>query len=423
MKNSLHGHSRGYATLKPFKLADIGEGIAEVELLQWFIKEGDMIEEFDSICEVQSDKATVEIKSPFNGRVKKLYYELSDMAKVGSVLCDIEIEGDVKQVENEPITPQTPKYLINENEEVTNEIHVKGKIIKVLATPAVRYLAKQNNINLADIIGTGKDKRVTKGDILKYIEGKTSSPISPKVSSIPVYTPGESRVEKLKGFPKAMAKKMEESLSIPHFGYCEEVVLNSLIELRQKLKPIAESQGVKLSYMPFIIKACSLALKKHPILNSSIDKELTEITYHASHNIGVAVDTPTGLVVPNIKNVQNLTVIQIAEELQRLAQLAKENKLPPQDLTGGTFTISNIGTIGGTYAKPVLVVPEVCIGAIGRLQKVPRFDENDNVVPTNIIQFSWSADHRVVDGATMAHFSNKVKQYLETPGSMILDSM
>lgn len=416
--------TRTYAT-KPFKLADIGEGIAEVELLQWFIKEGDKIEEFDSICEVQSDKATVEIKSPFNGQVKKLYYSVSDIAKVGSILCDIDVEGGAQEVEEAPSTQSSGSVTQQkvESEEVTNDISVKGKTLKVLATPAVRFLAKQKNINLADIQGTGKDRRVTKGDILQYIERLSQGSTPRPTTSTPEYVPGEKRVEKLKGYAKAMAKKMEESLSIPHFGYCEEIVMNALVDLRKDLKPIAEKEGVKLSYMPFIIKACSLALKKHPILNSSINKELTEITYHGSHNIGVAVATPTGLVVPNIKNVQNLSVMEIASELQRLANLAKDNKLPPQDLTGGTFTISNIGTIGGTYAKPVLVVPEVCIGAIGRLQKVPRYDKNDNVVPTHIIQFSWSADHRVVDGATIANFSNQVKQYIERPGSMILDSM
>lgn len=416
---------RNYATVKPFKLADIGEGIAEVEVLQWFIKVGDQVNEFDPICEVQSDKATVEIKSPFEGVIKRIYYEISDMAKVGSALCDIEVKSsqkdsnEVVEIESQPATQKKEK-----SEEVLNDIVFKGKVLKVLATPAVRFLAKQNNINLTDLTGTGKDGRVTKGDIIEFLEGKTK-PKSFEVSkpeTVSKYVPGESKVVKLKGYARAMAKKMEESLLIPHFGYCEEIAMDELMKLRLQLKPIFESKGVKLSNLPFIIKICSLALKEYPILNSSINKELTEITYHGSHNIGIAVDTPTGLVVPNIKNVQDLSIFEIAQELQRILELAQANKIPPQDLAGGTFSLSNIGKIGGTYAKPVVVLPEVCIGALGKIQTLPRFDEKGNVVPVNIMQFSWSADHRAVDGASMASFSNKIKQYIENPGFIVMDT-
>jgi 2-oxoisovalerate dehydrogenase E2 component (dihydrolipoyl transacylase) len=427
-------YRRSYATVEPFKLADIGEGIAEVEMIQWFVKVGDRVEEFDKICEVQSDKATVEIKAPKEGVITKLYHEVGAMAKVGAPLVDFSVDGvasaevqevvSTKAVSNGDIKNAVKSQTVHESLE--NEISVRGKTLKVLATPAVRHLAYQHKISLSTVEGSGKDGRVTKADLLDVVNGKTKKPqvasvpssSSPRLSS----SAPQDRVEKLKGYNKAMVKKMTESLSIPHFGYCDEVVMDELVKLRKDLKSMAEKKGVKLSYMPFIIKACSLGLKNYPILNSSLSSDHTEVIYHGSHNIGVAVDTPTGLVVPNIKNVQDLTLFEVAEELNRLIELAKINKLPPSDLSGGTFSLSNIGAIGGTYAKPVLVVPEVCIGAIGKMQTIPRFDAKGQVYPANIVQFSWSADHRVVDGASMANFFNQVKFYLEHPSAMIMDT-
>lgn len=420
-------------------MADIGEGIAEVELIQWFVKEGDRVEEFDKICEVQSDKATVEIKAPKEGVISKLYHQVGDMAKVGQPLVDFTVDGAAASIapatpapaaptKAAPSSPANPTATAPAASVVLeNDILVDGKTIKILATPAVRHLAHQHKVNLATVRASGKDGRVTKGDLLDFISGKTAPRV---VASTPSRTTPSAaststavdRVEKLKGYNKAMAKKMTESLSIPHFGYCDEVYMDELIKLRKDLKPMAEKRGIKLSYMPFIIKACSLGLKKYPILNSSISPDLSEITYHGSHNIGIAVDTPTGLVVPNIKNVQDLSIFEIAQELNRLIELAKVNKLSTQDLSGGTFSLSNIGAIGGTYAKPVVVVPEVCIAAIGKMQTLPRFDANGAVYAANLVQFSWSADHRVIDGASMANFSNLVKLYLEKPASMLMDT-
>lgn len=442
--------------MEPFKLADIGEGIAEVELIQWFVKEGDRVEEFDKVCEVQSDKATVEIKAPKDGIVLKLYHAVGAMAKVGQPLVDLSVESSNETIAASVASPKNPHAAptpassapstasqapqhgsVSAHFSLENQIVIKdGKSLKVLATPAVRHLAYQNKISLSLVQGSGKDGRVTKSDLLDVMSGKkpliaAGAASSQTVSAASVHSASrsssssnvhEDRVEKLKGYNKAMVKKMNESLQIPVFGYCDDVLMDELVKLRKELKQMAEKRGVKLSYMPFIIKACSLGLKKFPILNSSLSADQTEVIYRGSHNIGVAVDTPTGLVVPNIKNVQDLTLFEIAEELNRLVELAKINKLSTQDLSGGTFSLSNIGAIGGTYAKPVVVSPEVCIGAIGKMQTLPRFDAKGAVYPANITQFSWSADHRVVDGASMANFFNLVKFYLEHPASMIMDT-
>ena len=213
--------------------------------------------------------------------------------------------------------------------------------------------------------------------------------------------------------------------------------MDELMALRDSLKaPVQTKYGIKLSFMPFFIKvlqtvifhcdahpvpqAASLALLEFPVLNSSVNSDATTITYHASHNISIAMDTPQGLLVPNIKAVQSKTVLDIARDLNRLQELGKANKLGNEELSGGTFSLSNIGTVGGTYAKPVLVVPQVAIGALGKTQKLPRFDANDKVVPVHIMNVSWSADHRVIDGVTMARYSNLWKSFLEDPATMVL---
>jgi 2-oxoisovalerate dehydrogenase E2 component (dihydrolipoyl transacylase) len=197
--------------------------------------------------------------------------------------------------------------------------------------------------------------------------------------------------------------------------------MDALYELRTALNKEAQAKyGVKVSYMPFILKAASLALLQFPQLNAHTNADCSTVTHRAQHNLGLAMDTPRGLVVPNIKDVANKSVLEIALDMQRLAKLGAEGKLGREELTGGTFTISNIGTIGGTYLSPILVVPEVVIGALGGLQTLPRYDAQMNVKPTRVMNVSWSADHRVVDGATMARFSKTWQAYLENPASMLL---
>ncbi|XP_074858585.1 lipoamide acyltransferase component of branched-chain alpha-keto acid dehydrogenase complex, mitochondrial isoform X3 [Carettochelys insculpta] len=307
----------------------------------------------------------------------------------------------------------------------------------------------ENNIKLSEVVGTGKDNRILKEDILKYLAKQTGAilPPSPKPEIIPplpkseavpgtpkdkgikipipiskpVMFSGKDKTEALTGFHKAMVKTMTAALKIPHFGYCDEIDLTQLVQLREELKPLAQARGVKLSFMPFFIKAASLGLLHYPILNASVDENCQSITYKASHNIGIAMDTEQGLIVPNVKNVQVCSMFEIASELNRLQTLGSAAQLGTNDLTGGTFTLSNIGTIGGTYAKPVILPPEVAIGALGKIQVLPRFNDKGEVFKAQIMNVSWSADHRIIDGATMAQFSNLWKSYLENPASMVLD--
>ncbi|XP_036199555.1 lipoamide acyltransferase component of branched-chain alpha-keto acid dehydrogenase complex, mitochondrial isoform X1 [Myotis myotis] len=414
-----------------FKLSDIGEGIREVTVKEWFVKEGDTVSQFDSICEVQSDKASVTITSRYDGVIKKLYYNLEDTAYVGKPLVDIETEA-LKDSEEDVV--ETPA--VSHDEHTHQEI--KGH--KTLATPAVRRLAMENNIKLSEVVGSGKDGRILKEDILNFLEKQTGAilppspkaeimPPPPKPKDKPLPTPvakpvvftGQDRTEPVTGFQKAMVKTMTAALKIPHFGYCDEVDLTELVKLREELKPVASARGIRLSFMPFFMKAASLGLLQFPILNASVDESCQKVTYKASHNIGVAMDTEQGLIVPNVKNVQVRSVVDIAAELNRLQKLGSTGQLSTADLTGGTFTLSNIGSIGGTYAKAVILPPEVAIGALGSIKALPRFNQKGDVYKAQIMNVSWSADHRVIDGATMSRFSNLWKSYLENPASMLLD--
>lgn len=227
--------------------------------------------------------------------------------------------------------------------------------------------------------------------------------------------------EPIRGIRKAMFNQMTAALAVPTFGYCDEARMDNLMAARMELKAVAAKYGVaKFTMMPLLIKAMSMALAEYPILNASISEDGTEVIYKGQHNIGLAMDTPTGLLVPNVKDVQSKSVLEIATELTRLQADASAGKLGMADLKDGTFSISNIGNLGGTYTGPVVNLPEVAIVGLGKTRPVPRYDEAGNLVKTHMMQISWTADHRIIDGATMARFSNAWIGYLEAPATMLL---
>ncbi|KAG8675123.1 hypothetical protein FPOAC1_001100 [Fusarium poae] len=447
--------SRRVMAVKPVVLADIGEGIVECEVIQWFVEPGARVEEFSPLCEVQSDKASVEITSRFSGVVKKLHYEAGEMAKVGKPFVDIDIEGEAKAEEVEaivdqpgdkadvpppPPSPPAESKAEQTQQQTPQEVPVetpakgKGKCASI-ATPAVRHLSKELKIDISDVKGTGRDGRVMKEDIHKFVKERDAKGNAQQIAPAP--TPSQPQntsvqtetVTPLSNTQLQMFKTMTRSLTIPHFLYADEVDFSSLVELRQRLNrvlakgPSVEGQPSKLSYLPFIIKAVSLALNKYPMLNARVDVDPKTskpcLVHRSQHNIGIAMDTTGGLVVPVIKNVASLNILTIAAELSRLQVLASQGKLKPADFQGGTITVSNIGNVGGTYVSPVIVEREVAILGIGRMRTVPAFDENDNVVKKQITNFSWSADHRVIDGATMARAAEVVRQIVEEPDLMI----
>jgi 2-oxoisovalerate dehydrogenase E2 component (dihydrolipoyl transacylase) len=428
-----------------FILPDIGEGIVECELVEWLVKEGEVIVEDQPIADVMTDKALVQIPSMYSGVVEKLYYKQGDIAKVHSPLFSMIPEGDSSadntagaEIEAKPeVSGQSDSVTAeHENKEVVAQSvtspavapsSVNGEAVvsstktdngKALASPAVRRVARELDINIHQVAGSGKKGRVYKDDVVAYSQSGVSV-VSTVVAGGAVI--GSTTVEPIRGIKKIMATAMQNSVStIPHFTYCEEIDLTELIALRGELKEVYAKQDIKLTMMPFFMKAMSLAIKEYPLVNTKVNDDCTELTYFNDHNIGMAVDSKVGLLVPNIKQVQTKSILDLANDIMRLTNDARSGRVASEDLKGGTITISNIGAIGGTVATPIINKPEVAIVALGKLQKLPRFNEQGDVVARSIMQVSWSGDHRVIDGGTIARFCNLWKSFLEKPSHMLV---
>lgn len=366
-------------------------------------------------------------------------------------LCDIDVQSGISSEDEAVVTPpaeqagspgsaQQPQKAAEEHQQgpaeteaqyepsrqACSDAETPSKHAK-LATPAVRGLLKELDVSITEVTGTGKDGRVLKEDVHKFAAARDSESMSQQHhQSSPKASPAADAAQveetiKLSPIQSQMFKTMTHSLTIPHFLYADEIDITALNTLRSRLK-MSEANPQKLSYLPFIIKAVSLALDDYPLLNSRVDltdEKAPKLVMRRNHNIGIAMDTPQGLLVPNIKNIQAHSITSIARELARLQQLALAGKLAASDLTGGTITVSNIGSIGGTYVAPVIVQSEVAILGIGKARTMPAFGENGEIVKKDVMNFSWSADHRVVDGATMANMAEKVRGYVEEPAVML----
>lgn len=438
--------------IEEFLLPDIGEGIVECELVEWLVEEGDTVVEDQAVADVMTDKALVQIPAIKSGRIAKLHYRKGQLAKVHAPLFAIEFAVEASH-DSLAATDTSPVCTTNTrtNANMTNASanlaqsqagsseHLsfeKGAEPvsqgKALASPAVRRMARSLDIDLAVVSGSGKNGRVYKEDISRHQAASATSTAaaSPSVSTVAaqqsVATTGngsvaKNRVEPIRGVRAVMAKMMTESVStIPHFTYCDEFDLTALVTLRESMKKTHSTDEVKLTMMPFFMKALSLALKAYPELNSQVNSDCTEQTFFARHNIGMAVDSKVGLLVPNVKDVQDKSILAIAAEIARLTTSARSGRVSPDDLKQGTISISNIGALGGTIATPIINKPEVAIVALGKLQTLPRFNEQGEVEGRKIMQVSWSGDHRVIDGGTIARFCNVWKQYLEQPQAMLL---
>lgn len=302
------------------------------------------------------------------------------------------------------------------------EVPKNGSRYATLATPAVRGMLKAHNVNILDVLGTGKDGRVLKEDVLRFVAARDSASTSqPTTPTVPASQQTDTAVS-LTPIQSQMFKTMTRSLNIPHFLFADELNINNITALRRKLANDPKDPR-RITFLSFVIKAVSLALNEYPILNAKVDTsnpDKPQLIMRPRHNIGVAMDTPQGLIVPNVKDVASRSIEDVAAEISRLSALGKEGKLTPADLSGGTITVSNIGNIGGTYVAPVIVSNEVAILGVGRSKTVPIFDEAGQVTKGELVNFSWSADHRVVDGATMARMANKVRECIESPELMLL---
>lgn len=426
-----------------FNFPDIGEGLDEGTIAEWYVSKGQHVNSGDALVRMETDKVVTDIPSPKTGTVVAVYGQPGDVVHVGTPLVEIEIEGvfgkeaieEVKKdsqivpIEEGPAgvvgtleIAGNNAYLPASDEGVAEEKAEKQKEQKkVLATPVARALARELNININDVIGTGPEGRVMSSNIQKMAE------TSKKTSAAKVIVPldavsEEDTFENLTQIRKAIARNMTASKqNAVHMTVHEEIDIAELMRIREKYKAVYEQKNVKLTYLPFIIKATARALQQHKGLNAQLDLDNNRIIYKNAVNIGFAADTTEGLVVPVIRNADRLSIFEIASALQDLTEKARNRKLTTDDMKNGTFTITNYGSIGGIFASPVINYPQSGILGVGRILKTPVV-KNDQIVIGHILPVSLAVDHRIVDGGEVTRFLKKIIAYLEDPISLLMDS-
>jgi pyruvate dehydrogenase E2 component (dihydrolipoamide acetyltransferase) len=424
-----------------FKFPDIGEGLTEGEIVRWLVKEGDEIKEGQPLVEVETDKALAEIPSPKSGIVTKILAREKEVVKVGQIIV---IFGEKGEAVAQPapaakatVPPSRPKSVgvVGELEEAPAESPaVEAKPAEparpalvsehALATPVVRALSKELGIDINKVKGSGPEGRVLEKDVRQSAE-KKEVPAEPekKVTKVKKYDLyGYVERIPLRGVRRSIAKAMVKSVyTAPHVTAMDEVDATDLWKIKEKEKKTAEKKGIKLTLLPFVIKAVVAGLEAHPYLNATLDDENEEIILKKYYNIGFATDTPDGLMVPVVKNAKDKSILQLAEEVAQLAEKARNRKVDLADLKGGTFTITNYGTIRGIYGTPIINHPEVAILGVGKVKEAPVV-KNNKVVVRKILGLSLSFDHRVVDGAEAARFLSTVIDRLEDPDLILLET-
>ena len=388
-----------------FKLPDIGEGVVEGEIVKWLVGDGDSVREDQPLVEVMTDKATVEIPSPVAGKVAKRHGQEGGTISVGAVLVEIETGNG------------TPKQQARSVErEIAVPLRRAQHATDVLATPAVRRLARERGVDLNKVKGSGPAGRITMEDLSQYQpEPETAgAAVQPATGLEPEET------VPYRGLRRKIGERMVASkTTAPHYTYVEEVDVSELSRVRNIYN---EMSGGRLTYLPFIIKAVVEGLRKYPLLNSSLDDENGVIRVKHYYNIGIATATEDGLIVPVIKDADQKSVLDLGKEIARLGEAAKAGKIKVEELKGGTFTITSLGSLGGLMATPIINYPEVAILGLHKISPRPVVKDNQ-VVVREIMNLSISLDHRVVDGVVAAQFIAHVRMYLENPGLLALGSL
>ena len=390
------------------KLPDIGEGVAEGEILKWLVKEGDAVKEDQSLVEVMTDKVNVQIPSPKDGKIARLLVKEGEVVKVGHVILVIEVEGDAQdsQVPAEPSSQAAPAPALQ-------SARPQVAFDRVLATPATRKLARELGVDLTTVIGTGPAGRVTDDDV------RGGRP-SPAVASTAAPAPSsvEERIQ-LRGVRKVIAERMAKSFhTMALVTLVDEVDMTELVLLREAFKGSAEKKGVKLTFLPFIIKAVIPALREFPYANSTLDERNGEIVLKKRYNLGIAVDTPNGLMVPVLKDADRKDIFELSAEIERLASRARTGELGLEEVQGSTFTITNLGSIGGLFATPIVNYPEAAILGTHRISKRPVVRDG-KIEVRDMMYLSLSFDHRVVDGAYGARFMNRIIEIIQDPKKIL----
>ncbi|HIW11744.1 MAG TPA: 2-oxo acid dehydrogenase subunit E2 [Candidatus Salinicoccus stercoripullorum] len=430
-----------------FKLPDIGEGIHEGEIVKWFISEGEEIKEDDVLAEVQNDKAVVEIPSPVDGTVKKLHVEEGTVTTVGETIVTIDDgsedsgdEGssdDKSEEKKEDSRKEEKSGSEEEKKEETSEDKESAKKEtsgeRVIAMPSVRKFARDNDIDISEVSGSGKNGRVLKEDVEAFRDGE-QSPESAETEKAAQEEPASKETkqaapegqypetrEKMSGMRKAIAKAMVNSKQTsPHVTHLDEVEVEALWNHRKKFKDVAAEQGVKLTFLPYVVKALVSMLKKFPEMNTSIDNETFEVIQKHYYNVGIAADTERGLVVPVVKDADKKSMFEISDEINQLAGKARDGKLSGEEMKGGSMTISNLGSAGGQWFTPVINQPEVAILGIGRIEQKPMVVDGE-IVAKPVLALSMSYDHRQIDGMTAQNALNHVKRLLNNPELLLME--
>lgn len=430
---------------KDIKLPEIGEGVTEGELVRWLVKAGDSIKVDQPLAEIMTDKATVEIPSTTAGKVVSLAAKEGDVIKVGGLLLsmetsDLATDGVAqKPAASMPAAKSGPAPSVSAGHTPAHAvppmaatISVPGMDINppvaassVLATPSTRRLAREMNVDINQVGGSGLAGRVTREDVMTKSGGLGAVAAGVPSFARPVFArPAAGQVEErepLRGIRKKVAEKMQLSKHIiPHFTLMDEANVTPLVAMRQELKKIGEAKGVKVTYLPFVMKALIATCREFPNFNASIDDNAQEIVHKRYFNLGFAADTPQGLVVPVIKNADQKTILEIAAEIQGLSEKARGGKLALEDLKGATISITNIGSVGGTYATPIINHPEVAILGMYKISKKPLWD-GSAFKAVDVMNVTITADHRLIDGAVAAHFLKAFIARLENPGVLMLD--
>ncbi|MGF3142185.1 dihydrolipoyllysine-residue acetyltransferase [Facklamia sp. P13064] len=452
-----------------FKLPALGEGIMEGEIVSWSVKEGETIKEDETLVEVQNDKSIEELPSPVSGIVKKIHVQTGQIAQLGQVLVEIDSPEHNGQTDNSTSREEQGEALANSYDDaaspaeknpviettVTKEVpHVQGLSDeeaanrRVLAMPSVRKLARDRAIDITRVAGTGKNGRITAEDInnfaasakmelpvnkseQKVATSSTNEEIAAKTEAqqskseakpfVSNQTEREERVP-LSGTRNAIAKAMVNSKhTAPHVTLFDEVEVSKLWEHRKKYKVIAADKEVKLTFLPYVVKALIAAAKQYPVINSSIDDVSNEIVYKNYYNVGIATDTERGLYVPNIKEANTKNMFQIANEIVELSEKAHDGSLLMSEMSGGTMTISNIGSAGGKWFSPIINHPEVVILGFGSIVQQPVVNEAGELAVGRVCKLSLSFDHRIVDGATAQRALNEVKRFLADPELLLME--
>ncbi len=491
---------------REFKLPDVGEGVAEGEIVDWLVSEGDTVAEDQPVAEVETDKAVVEVPSPVNGTVRTLHFDAGDIVPVGDVIVTFDVEGEAPGEESDEETEAAEETAESATESASKSATEKAST-RTFAPPSVRRLARELDVDLDSVEGTGPSGRVTEGDVRAAAEGDTTEPqdepseevreaaepageqaaehagsaggqepagrektlaapatrglakeLGVDIDDVPAveerdgeafvtaeavqeyaeggvaaqgapeadapqreFVEGGETTQPYRGVRRTIGEQMAESkYTAPHVTHHDTAVIDDLVETRAKLKERAAERDVKLTYLPFVIKAVVAGLEEYPILNSELREEEGEIALKQDYNIGVAVATDHGLMVPVVKHADQKSIVELAEEVNELAAKARDRSISREEMQGGTFTITNFGAVGGEYATPIINYPETAILGLGAIDERPVAEDGE-VRAAQTLPLSVSIDHRVIDGAEVGRFTNYVMERLTDPELLLLE--